>query len=76
MRQEIPENMFAVTHCWIDGTELLINNINRHTDGHVYMICPKCNWQMSIKHKLYPDIDNMLGMTDSYADKLMYEICG
>ena len=74
MKQEIPKNMIPVTHCCIDGEELLIDNIDRHADGHVYMICPKCNWQMSVKHAHYPDLDNMLGMTYRYADKLMYQV--
>jgi hypothetical protein len=72
MKQKIPDNMFVVTHCCLDKTELEINDIDTHPDGHVYMICPKCGWEMSVRHRNYPNIDNMLGATEKYINKLIF----
>jgi len=59
--------------CCIDGIDMLIDNIKY---GHVYLICPKCGWTMSVKHSLFPDIDAKLKPTKRYADELMRDILG
>lgn len=63
------EELFS--KCVSCKTKMQIDNIDYHPLGHVYLMCPHCGWEMSIRRSEAPDIDDVLQPTEKYLNKLL-----